>query len=208
MPRRRTWTNSPNGAAVSDRLVERPGLRSGPDHDHLGRVSDQHGRSAHAERGSHAGVHEDVSAIAPRTRLLLHEQQQRGLQPGQAGPGLGRILGPGPLEEPAGREAVFLDLQSDDQPREPNPHSAPHAGTRSGPSAAAGVSSRHAGSPPRLGAVLRQGNRHGRPGRPAACGTCRRGAGRGHDHLSFTAIMDRGCRAANAGLTIPGCTCR
>ena len=169
--------------ALPDRLVERAGVRSGPHHDHLGRVSDQHGRRAHAERSPHAGVHEDVSAIPPRTRLLLHEQQQRGLQPDPARPGVGRFVGQGPLEEPAGRAAVFRDLQSDDQPRKPDPHAAPHAGARSGASAAAGVSPRHAGSPPRLGSILRQSDGHGRPGRPAACGTCRGRAGRGHDHL-------------------------
>ena len=56
------------GHALSPRLVQRAGLRPGPHDDHHRRLSDQHRRRAHAERGADAAVHEDVSAVPPRAR--------------------------------------------------------------------------------------------------------------------------------------------
>ena len=55
--------------------------------------------------------HADVPAAPARGRLLLHQQRQGRLQPRQAGPGLGRVVGRGALEEPQAGPAVLRRLQ-------------------------------------------------------------------------------------------------
>ena len=112
------------GPALSELLVHRPGLRAGPHHDHHRRLSHQHRRRAHAQRGGDAGLDEDVSAASARARLLLHQQQQGGLQPDQARQGVGRVLPQGALEEPQARPAVLRRLQHRGHPREPDPRAA------------------------------------------------------------------------------------
>ena len=128
-------------------------------------------------------VHEDVPAVPAGTGLLLHEQQQGGLQRRQARHGVGRIVGQGPLEEPPARSAVLCDLQHHGQPREPDPRPAPHAEARPGQGPRAGLPPGHARDAARLGPVLRQGHRDGRPGWKAAARVGRGRAGGGYHHL-------------------------
>ncbi len=156
--------------ALPQRLVERPGLCAGADHDHHRRVSHRAPARAHAEPWcAMPAVHEDVSATAcasaATTARTTARRTTTSTSPARCGT-TRRARPTGRTARPGSRSSRSSTIV--DQPREPDPHPAAHAQARPGQGPRAGLSSRHARGAPRLGPVLRQHHRDGRAGRQTA----------------------------------------
>lgn len=117
------------GNALHARVVHGTGVRPRAHDDHQRALSRHHGLRTHAQPRPATRRVEDVPPTPARRRLLLYEQREGGLQPGETGQGLGRILPPRALDQPPARPALLCDLQPHRHPREPGANSTPHAGS-------------------------------------------------------------------------------
>ena len=94
-------------------LCQCPGLRPRPEYDNHRGLCQQQWPSAYAEQKQQIGNGTVFSKIFEGGRILLHQQQERGLQyQRRADKGyLGRIFGPGTLWESCPRPTVFRRFQ-------------------------------------------------------------------------------------------------
>src|SRR5690606_6553867 len=99
------------GVALSALLVERTGLCTCPYDPDQWVVPDQYGFAAYAQPGAVAFDDAHVPTIPSCGWPLLYQSEQGGLQPREAGPGLGRFVGHGALEPTRSGSAILRGRQ-------------------------------------------------------------------------------------------------